>query len=178
MKIFQYFFLTLCSFSPISQTHITQTLSQHKTAQIRQTLKPSVIVNVQLMSQWLWVNLQFSAVECPKHPRISHSPSTVVMVTTASPALTAMLKMFPRWGGDHHSLYSVVYLIMLRCPWARHCTPMLWMAAHRSSVWHLSLWVCDPVHVHVCVNRCQPGWVKSGGQILCVCMYAWPIKWS
>ena len=28
----------------------------------------------------------------------------------------------------------------------------------------------NPVHVLVCVNRCQPGWVKSGGQILCLYM--------
>ena len=36
--------------------------------------------------------------------------------------------------------------------------------------WHLSPWVCDPVHVHVhvCVNMCQPGWVKCGGEILCI----------
>jgi len=37
-----------------------------------------------------------------------------------------------------------------------------------------TLWVCDPVHVNV--NRCQPGWVKSGRQISCVCMYAWQIN--
>ena len=37
-----------------------------------------------------------------------------------------------------------------------HAPRALWMAAHHFSVRHLSLWVCDPVHV--CVNRC-------GGQI-------------
>ena len=50
-----------------------------------------------------------------------------------------------------------------QCVWMMLWFPRaMWMAAHRSSVWHLSLWVCDPVHLHVCVNRGQPGWVKSG----------------
>ena len=30
-----------------------------------------------------------------------------------------------------------------------HALRALWMAAHHSSVWHLSPWVCDPVHVCV-----------------------------
>lgn len=28
---------------------------------------------------------------------------------------------------------------------------------------HLSLWARDPLHVHVCSNRCQTGWVKCRG---------------
>ena len=55
--------------------------------------------------------------------------------------------------------------IMYHVPFSKAPYPCTWMAAHRSSVWHLSLWVCDPVHV---CNTCQPGWVKSGGEISCI----------
>ena len=40
-----------------------------------------------------------------------------------------------------------ISLPQLRCPRARHHTPMLPGLPPRSSVLHLSLWVCDPVHV-------------------------------
>ena len=48
-----------------------------------------------------------------------------------------------------------------RCPWVRHRTPMLpgrceWLPT-------------ECVSLCMCVfNRCQPGWVKCGGVILCI----------
>ena len=47
----------------------------------------------------------------------------------------------------------------------------LWMAAHRSSVYGICLHEC--VTTYMCVfNRCQPGWLKSRGVILCIsCIY-------
>ena len=70
-------------------------------------------------------------------------------------------------------------LSRLRCPWARHCTPMLpgrceWLPT--APVYGRCLHECVTLCMCMCVNRGQPGWVKSGGQISCVCMYAWPIN--
>ena len=60
------------------------------------------------------------------------------------------------------------FSILLYPPY-HHAPRVLWMAVHRSSVWHLSPWVCD--HVHVCV-----GWVKCRGEILCISLYM-TINW-
>ena len=58
-----------------------------------------------------------------------------------------------------------------RCPWARHRTPLLpgccdWLpnAPVYDSV-SMSVWPCACVF-----NRCQPGWVKRRGVILCIYM--------
>ena len=61
-----------------------------------------------------------------------------------------------------------------RCPWTRHCTPMLprrceWLPT--APVYGICLHDC--VTLCKCVfNRCQTGWVKCGGVILCIsCIY-------
>jgi len=75
---------------------------------------------------------------------------------------------------DSHSRHSKIgerlleecqSLPRLRCAWARHHTPM---RPGRSSV---RVWVyeCVTLCMWMCVfNRCQPGWVKSRGEISCI----------
>ena len=59
-------------------------------------------------------------------------------------------------------------LSRLRCPWARHLTPMLpgrcnWLPT--APVYEcVTLCMC----ICVCSTRCRPGWVKCGGQITCM----------
>ena len=54
-----------------------------------------------------------------------------------------------------------------------HASWVLWMAAHRFSVYGICLHECVTLCMCMFVfNRCQPGWVKRGGVIVCIsCIY-------
>ena len=53
---------------------------------------------------------------------------------------------------------------------SRPCYCTLMLPGHPLVQCMASVYECETLCMCVCVNRCQPGWVKSGGQILCVCM--------
>jgi len=55
-----------------------------------------------------------------------------------------------RAGGVAVHLFATAEVPLSKAP---HDPRVLWLAAHLSSVWHLSPWVCDPVQVHVCVQQ-------------------------
>jgi len=58
-------------------------------------------------------------------------------------------------GGVAVHLLATAEVPLSKAPYP-HAPQVLWMAAHRSSVWHLSPLVCDPVHV--CVQQ-VPTWM-------------------